>query len=76
MSKDKAPAEAPGRLAVEKEPDRSPAGLRATADRIDQRKDSGFFVPGSAAGVYAEAMRALAREWGERQRRRGLAAYD
>lgn len=47
---------------VEKDPDRSPEGLRATADRIDQRKDSGFFVPGSAAGVYAEAMRALARE--------------
>ncbi|WP_146056371.1 hypothetical protein [Methylobacterium sp. V23] len=43
-------------------PDRSPAGLRATADRIDERKDAGFFVPGSAAGIYAEAMRALARE--------------
>lgn len=62
MRKEKAPSDAPGRLAVEKEPDRSPAGLRTTADRIDQRKDSGFFVPGSAASVYAKAMRVLARE--------------
>jgi hypothetical protein len=61
MRKAKTPTETPGWLATEA-PDRSPAGLRATADRIDQRKDSGFFVPGSAAGVYAEAMRALARE--------------
>lgn len=60
MSKDKAVA--PAVPLTEKEPNRSPAGLRATADRIDQRKDSGFFVPGSAAGIYAEALRALARE--------------
>lgn len=45
-----------------KEPDRSPSGLRALAQRIEERKDTGFCVPGSAAGVYAEAMRALARE--------------
>ena len=61
MSKGKA-FPPPWRQPTEPEPDRSPAGLRATADRIDQRKDSGFFVPGSAAAVYAEAMRALARE--------------
>jgi hypothetical protein len=47
---------------AEKEPNRSSSDLRVTADRIDQRKDSGFFVPGSAAGVYAEAMRSLARD--------------
>jgi len=48
--------------------DRLPAGLLATADRIDQRKDSGFFVPESAAGIYAEAMQALAREWEQGQK--------
>jgi predicted phage gp36 major capsid-like protein len=47
---------------VKAEPDRSPAGLRATAARTDGRKAGGFFVPRSTAGVYAEAMRALARE--------------
>lgn len=61
MRKERALPLPPAPLA-EPEPDRSPAGLRATSDRIDQRKDSGFFVPGSAAGVYVEAMRALARE--------------
>jgi len=44
------------------EPDRSPAGLRATANRIYQRKDIGFLVPALAAGVYAEIMWALGRE--------------
>jgi len=60
MSKEKA-FPRPQLPPVEEKPDRSPAGLRATADRIEERKKSGFFVPGSAAGVYAEAMRALAR---------------
>ncbi|WP_264045467.1 hypothetical protein [Methylobacterium flocculans] len=43
-------------------PDRSPAGMRATADRIEERSSQGFYVPPSAAVLYAEALRALARE--------------
>lgn len=48
---------------AEPEPDHSPAGLRALAERIKGKADTGFCVPGSAVGIYAEAMRALAREW-------------
>lgn len=67
MTKDKA-IPPPPLPPAETEPDRSPAGLRATADRIDQRKDVCFFVPGSAASVYAEAMRALAQEREQRHK--------
>ncbi|WP_264048723.1 hypothetical protein [Methylobacterium flocculans] len=41
-------------------PDRSPAGMRATADRIDERSSQGFYVPPSAAILNAEALRTLA----------------
>ena len=43
-------------------PDRSPAGMRATADRIEERSSQGFYVPPSAVVLYVEALRALARE--------------
>ena len=43
-------------------PDRSPEGLRATADRIEGREGGGFIVPGSGVKIYAEALRALASE--------------
>lgn len=50
---------------TEKEPDRFPAGLRALAERIEAKAGTGFCVPGSAVRIYAEAMRALARERGQ-----------
>ncbi|MGU3363146.1 hypothetical protein ACLBWX_22885 [Methylobacterium sp. M6A4_1b] len=43
-------------------PDRSPTGMRALAEGIEAKADTGFCMPGSAVGIYAAAMRALARE--------------
>ncbi|MGU3363042.1 hypothetical protein ACLBWX_22225 [Methylobacterium sp. M6A4_1b] len=47
---------------AEPELDGSPAGLRALAERIEDKASTGFCVPGLAVGIYAEAMRAFAGE--------------
>ena len=62
MEKQQKPRKLSGAPALADAPDRSPEGLRATAARMEERSAAGFFVPPSAVGVYAAAMRALARE--------------